>query len=86
MTHQPSISLFAPTHFDRILNVAQWVARVIVAVLWLWLLTMAIKYHDLGIIALLAWFTYLMWPDLKHPCDYGSYAAWWADRANWRRP
>ena len=36
-----------------------------------------------GIIFLLV-AVYLVYP-IKHPCDYKSYSAWWADKNNWNR-
>lgn len=75
---------YPPTRFDRCLTAAQWIARIIAGALWLCLLGVTIWCHDIGAILFFAWFTYLLAP-IKHPCDYPSYAAWWRDRANWRR-
>lgn len=81
----PPSPLLPLTRADRFITVAQWVARIILGALWLWLLGMVIWWHTLDTFVLLAWFTYFLAP-INHPCDYPSYAAWWRDRANWRRP
>lgn len=63
------------------MNLLILIARILTIALWFGLL--GICFVESHAIIVLIWFTYLIWPGLKHPCDYGSYAAWWADRRNW---
>lgn len=53
--------------------------------IWLYLAVLILSAPKLdgGIIFLLV-FGYLIL-DIKHPCDYHSYKAWWADRKNWNK-
>ncbi len=45
-------------------------------------------WHDGAVILANLWlfaFIYIL-TLRRQPCDYGSYADWWADRDNWRTP
>ncbi len=69
------------------MNALVLIARILTACIWLgcvYICYLGLLAHDLSGVLLLAWFTYLIWP-MKHPCDYSSYGAWWADRANWTK-
>ena len=78
----PSVFDEIPKRKYDIFNILSNIAFVIMFVIMSIGFGIAFYYKDLGALVFMCFMLPAILP-MKHPCDYNSYAQWWADRENW---